>query len=281
MLTVEHHRGAGSVFQNFLQPLGAGILSIMFVYRELFERSAKSTGMSAHALSESTAQAAANPQQSVQNIIQMPTAPPPVINIDERFIQERIDAVLHRSRDSNEGNIEAKSFALTDAKSRRRAILSADENGPFLAFLNEEGKTDLVLEGGRKAPFLAFLRDEKIRLTVGLADNGLAAIGLLDANATVRIASAFGQDGTPTMFLADAEGSPRCALTVSSSGTPLLGLRGTDGKVRLSVTLDKDSRPSVRMFDGEGKLESAFQEAGPGLVSLSFVQSGTIRAAII
>jgi hypothetical protein len=282
MLTVEHHRGAASIFQNFLQPLGAGILSLMFVYRELFDKSVNSINANATAVSESTAQAAANPQQSVQNIFNVPTAPAPIINLDERFIQERIDSVLRRSRDLTEGNIEAKSFTLTDSQGRRRAVLSSDQSGPFLAFLDEEGKTDLVLEGGRKAPFFALLKGGNIRLSVGLAENnGLAAIGLLDQNLKSRIALAFGLDGTPAVYLADAKGSPRCALALNATGAPVLGLRGTDGKFRLSIALEQDGKPSIRMYDSEGKLESAYQETGQGIVSLSFVQSGITRAALI
>lgn len=248
MLAVEHHRSASFVFQSFLQPLGAGVLSLMFIYRELLAKSDRPTTFAAATTSQSAAQAAANPHFHLN----LPATPAPVIkiNIDDKLIRDQIDTLLHEAPVPATGKIVAKSFVLTDAQGVRRAVLSTTAEGaPFLSFLSQEEKPDFLIVDDNGQSFVSFFTEGRRRFFLGLHPGG-SDLAFFDNAGEMRAVLGLGSDESPSLLLVDAKGSPRCALAVEASNESVLGLLGKNGKIWLltgSAALG-DVKPGPRIF---------------------------------
>lgn len=267
MLIVEHHRGTAAVFQNVLQPLGAWILSVAFVYRELLTK-VEDSGARAAAESGAVARAASNSQQSVS--IQMPPMPAPVINIDDNLIKDRLEKILGEAADFKKERIEAKSFVLTDSEGRRRAVFSTSEEDPFLAFLDKMGSPELLLSGG-DTTHLVLLRGGKRRLTLCTSNTVDAELISLDGpNGGSQFSLSRHQDGTAVMKLGDPKGEPRCMSYATPSGEAAFSLHGKDGKARLVVSVGEDDRPEFTMKSRQGNFRSCYGESDDGTLSIAF-----------
>jgi hypothetical protein len=280
MVIVEHHRGTAAVFQNVLQPLGAWILSVAFVYRELLTKG-EDSGARAVAESGAVARAASTSQQSVSNIIQIPPMPAPVINIDDKLIKDRLEKILGEAPDFKKERIEAKSFVLTDSEGRRRAVFSTSEEDPFLAFLDKTGLPELLLSGG-DLTHLVLLRGGKRRLTL-CTDNKVDAelISLSGPNGESQLSLSRHRDGTVAMKLGDANGEPRCLSYAVPSGEAAFSMHGRGGNARLAVSLGEDDRPEFTMKNRQGNFVSCYGESDDGTVSIAFYDQSVNPRAVM
>lgn len=92
-----------------------------------------------------------------------------------------------------------------------------------IALVASDGHPRLVLSAAQETPYLTLSAPKgRGKLSLLIDRDGSPSIGLFDSNNKMRMTLGLGDDGVPTQTFSDATGNPRLALTVPGKNEPML-----------------------------------------------------------
>lgn len=132
----------------------------------------------------------------------------------------------------------------------QRGRLSTDTNELFVRDQNGTIRASLIADEDDAVRFRLYDPAGKPRVTMVVTKDGIAGLGVNDANANTRAAMGMSEDQS-YMFLNDKNVKPRIGMTIDKDG-PAIDLADEGGKNRVRLSLVKDAG-GLLLFDGNGK----------------------------
>ena len=110
----------------------------------------------------------------------------------------------------------------------------------------------------------------RVRIRLGVREDGTAVIETLDTNGTARAALSTSTQGTGSVDVYDTQGRPRIAAFTFTDNEAGFQLLDPDGTLRCSAVSSSTGQHWFRQFDGKGRLRMSSGGPRDGNAALYF-----------
>jgi hypothetical protein len=150
--------------------------------------------------------------------------------------------------------VEAESFRLVNNRGELRALLTAHDDSPHLAFMDQEEKVRLMLNTNSEGNPTVAMTDDKgnIRVRLAVGHDGSPVLDFGDNNAELRFRLSLEDGERPQISIGDEQGTPRAALKENPDGQFVLGFLDDNGEARVVIGLEPDGASSLNFRNENG-----------------------------
>jgi len=179
--------------------------------------------------------------------------------------------------------VEAESFRLVNNRGELRALLTAHDDSPHLAFMDQEEEVRLMLNTNSEGNPTVAMTDDKgnIRVRLAVGHDGSPILDLIDNNEELRFRLTLEEGELPALTFVDEQGTPRAALKEDADGRYLLGFLDDREATRATFHLDHDGSPSLVFRNSEGEINFMLRVDSEGSNTLAMFDKDTELRTIL
>lgn len=179
--------------------------------------------------------------------------------------------------------VEAQSFRLVNGDGEIRAVLTVDEDSPYLGLWDESGTIRAMMNAKEDSVNVGLADSSghlRVRMAVGSEDS--PALDFVDEDQGLRLRVTMEEGGSPSMTFVDANGRPRAALKEDPQGRHLLGFVDENGGTRATFHMDRDGTPKLVFRDTSGGIRALLTVEALGTPTFGLFDDGeALRAAFM
>lgn len=179
--------------------------------------------------------------------------------------------------------VEAQSFRLVNGDGDIRAVLTVDEDSPYLGLWDSKGRIRAMMTASETSVDLG-LTDSlgRLRSRLAVGSNDSPTLDFVDSDGQLRLRLTMEEGSAPSITFVDENGSPRASFKEDPEGRHLLGFVDGNGKTRGTFHMGRDGTSKLILRDMLGVIRCMLSIDAEGSPNIGLFEGGEeVRAALM